>query len=174
MPLVTNYESHAIVREMKGAATAFALARSLDVKSGEKTTVDKLFTSTAKSVASKSLNQASIKLDPKNDKEGPFTLAAAGSYRTGEQGKDGRFVVVGSTDWAANYVLGFAGNRDLLLNMMNWLTNDEDLISIRPKDPEDRRIQLSRAQMNLVRTVSQFLIPLGIILAGILVWWRRR
>ena len=35
-------------------------------------------------------------------------------------------------------------NRDLVLNMMNWLTSDEDLISIRPKEPEDRRLQCHR------------------------------
>lgn len=57
---------------------------------------------------------------------------------------------------------------------MDWLTNDEDLISIRPKDPEDRRIQLTRSQMVMLRLVSQFLIPLGVILAGVLVWLKRR
>jgi ABC-type uncharacterized transport system involved in gliding motility auxiliary subunit len=58
--------------------------------------------------------------------------------------------------------------------MINWLSADEDLISIRPKDPEDRRLSLTRAQMTMVRSVSQFLIPLMVILAGIAVWWKRR
>ena len=48
-------------------------------------------------------------------------------------------MVVGSSNWATNNILRFNGNRDLFLNMMNWLSSDEDLISIRPKDPEDRR-----------------------------------
>jgi len=82
--------------------------------------------------------------------------------------------VVGSSDFAANYALGFGGNRDLVMNMLNWLSSDEDLISIRPKDPEDRRIQLTRSQMTLVRTVSQFVIPLVVIALGVVVWWRRR
>ena len=114
---------------------------------------------------------------PKGDPQS-YPIAAAGTYRTGQQKDgntvDGRFVVVGSSDWVTNYALGFGGNRDLVLNMLNWLTNDEDLISIRPKDPEDRRIQLTRSQMLVVRSVSQFLIPLGVILMGILVWWKRR
>ena len=54
-------------------------------------------------------------------------------------GKEGRFVVVGSSSWIGNNILRFNGNRDLFLNMMNWLSSDEDLISIRPKEPEDRR-----------------------------------
>jgi ABC-type uncharacterized transport system involved in gliding motility auxiliary subunit len=57
---------------------------------------------------------------------------------------------------------------------MSWLSNDEDLISIRPKDPVDKRLEITRAQLTLLRLVSQFLIPLGVILAGILVWLRRR
>jgi ABC-type uncharacterized transport system involved in gliding motility auxiliary subunit len=57
---------------------------------------------------------------------------------------------------------------------MNWLSADEDLISIRPKDPEDRRLTLSRSQMVMVRSVSQFAIPLIVIAVGVLVWWKRR
>ena len=54
----------------------------------------------------------------------------------------GRFVVFGSSQWAANSFLGSRqiANRDLALNTFNWLTSDEDLISIRPKEPEDRRL----------------------------------
>ena len=43
VPLVTSYESHPIVRDMKEIATAFPLARTLEVKSADKTTVEKLF-----------------------------------------------------------------------------------------------------------------------------------
>ncbi len=52
--------------------------------------------------------------------------------------------MVGSSNWAINNILRFNGNRDLFLNMMNWLSSDEDLISIRPKDPEDRRLNISQ------------------------------
>jgi len=48
------------------------------------------------------------------------------------------------------------------------------LISIRPKAPEDRRVTMTRAQMNVVRITSQFVIPLIVIFAGVSVWWRRR
>jgi ABC-type uncharacterized transport system involved in gliding motility auxiliary subunit len=172
--LVTGYESHAIVREMKGSATGFPLSRSLEVKNGDKTTVEKLFSSSESSLATNKLNSPNIDPnDPKN-KKGPLTLAAAGTYNTGKENSQGRFVVVGSSGWAANRFLGFNGNRDLALNTMNWLSSDEDLISIRPKEPEDRRITLTRAQMNWVRTISQFVLPLIVVFAGIGVWWRRR
>ncbi len=172
--LVTSYDSHPIVSEMKGTATGFPLSRSLDVKNGDKTTVQKLFGSSESSLATEKLNSPEVNpSDPKN-KKGPLTIAAAGNYNTGKENSQGRFVVIGSSAWAANSFLRFNGNRDLALNAMNWLSSDEDLISIRPKEPEDRRVTLTRAQMNWVRTTSQFLLPLIVVFAGVSVWWRRR
>src|SRR5690348_14076014 len=172
--LVTRYDSQPIVNDMKGSATGFPLSRSLDTKNADKTTVDKLFDSSESSLATTKLNSPSVDPnDPKN-KKGPLTLAAAGTYKTGKENTQGRFVVVGSSQWAANSFINFNGNRDLALNAMNWLSSDEDLISIRPKEPEDRRITMTRAQMNWVRITSQFLFPLAVVIAGFSVWWRRR
>ena len=83
-------------------------------------------------------------------------------------------MVVGSSSWAANQFINFNGNSDLALNAINWLCSDEDLISIRPKPPEDRRITLTGAQLNGVRLTSQFALPLLVIVVGISVWWNRR
>jgi len=172
--LVTSYDSHPIVTEMKGTATGFPLSRSIEVKNGSKTTVEKLFGSSDSSLATDKLNSPNVDpSDPKN-KKGPLTIAAAGTYNTGKENSQGRFVVVGSSAWAANSFINFNGNRDLALNTMNWLSSDEDLISIRPKEPEDRRITLTRAQMSWVRLTSQFLLPLIVVFAGVSVWWRRR
>ncbi len=74
----------------------------------------------------------------------------------------------------ANNILRFNGNRDLFLNMMNWLSSDEDLISIRPKEPADRRLTMTRRQMSNIFFFSVIGIPLLIIAAGLGVWWRRR
>jgi len=174
VPLVTNYESHAIVNDMKGTATGFPLSRSLEVKNGDKTTVTKLFSTSDNSFSTPNLSSAEIRLDPNKDKKGPFTLAAAGTYNTGKPNNQGRFVVVGNSTWASNSFLRFNGNRNLMLNTMNWLSSDEDLISIRPKEPEDRRILLTRAQFLMLRSVSQFLLPLVVVFSGVMVWFRRR
>jgi ABC-type uncharacterized transport system involved in gliding motility auxiliary subunit len=172
--LVMRYDSHAIVNEMKGNATGFPLSRSLETKNGDKTTVEKLFDSSESSLATTKLDSPSINPnDPKN-KKGPLTLAAAGTYKTGKENSQGRFVVIGSSDWASNGFLGFQGNRDLALNAMNWLSSDEDLISIRPKEPEDRRITMTNSQMHWVIVASQFLFPLVVVITGFSVWWRRR
>lgn len=172
--LVTSYDSQAIVNDMSGRATGFPLARSLETKSAAKTTVQKLFSSSGTSLATTKLNSPSIDpSDPKNIK-GPLPIAAAGTYDTGKENSQGRFVVVGSSAWAANSFIAFNGNRDLALNAVNWLSSDEDLISIRPKDREDRRITLTQAQMSWLRISSQFLLPLIVVIGGVSVWWRRR
>jgi ABC-type uncharacterized transport system involved in gliding motility auxiliary subunit len=172
--LVTRYERHAIVNDMKGSATGFPLVRSMEVKSGDRATVEKLFDSSESSLATTKLNSPEVNPnDPKN-KKGPLTIAAAGSYRTGKENSEGRFVVVGSSAWAANSFLPFNGNRDLAVNTVNWLASDEDLISIRPKDRDDRRITMTQGQLNWVGITSIGLLPLGIVIAGVTVWWRRR
>jgi len=172
--LVTSYGSQPIVSEMKGTATGFPLARSMEIKNADKTSVEKLLDSSSTSLATNNLSSAAVNVnDPKN-KKGPLTLAAAGTYTTGKENSQGRFVVVGSSSWAGNGFISFNGNSDLALNAVNWLASDEDLISIRPKPPEDRRITMTRAQLSGVRAVSQFLLPFLVVAAGISVWWKRR
>jgi ABC-type uncharacterized transport system involved in gliding motility auxiliary subunit len=170
VPLITTYESHAIVNDLAGKATGFPVARSLEIKDGGKAKLTKLFATSKNSFATFDLHSAEIKVDPAKDKKGPFPLAVAGTLNSGK----GLFVVVGNSRWASNSFLRFNGNRNLMLNMLNWLSSDEDLISIRPKEQEDRRINLTRAQFLALRAVSQFILPLIVIVGGVMVWWRRR
>jgi len=172
--LVMRYDTHAIVNEMKGTATGFPISRSLETKNGDKTSVTKLFDASEGSLGWTKLDDLNINPnDPKN-KQGPLTLAAAGTYTTGKENSQGRFVVIGSSEWATNGYLGFQGNRDLALNAIEWLSSDEELISIRPKEPEDRRVTMTEAQMRWVRLTAQFVFPLVVLVAGFTVWWRRR
>jgi ABC-type uncharacterized transport system involved in gliding motility auxiliary subunit len=172
--LVSTYDSHPIVDAMKGTATGFPLSRSMTVKNTDKTNVQKLFESSASSLATAKLDSPNVNpSDPKNQK-GPLTIGAAGSYTTGKENSEGRFVVIGSSSWAANSFITFNGNSDLASNALNWLASDEDLISIRPKEQENRTVNLTRAQFNWVRLSSQFLLPGALLLAGVSVWWRRR
>ena len=172
--LVSNYDSHPIVDEMKGTATGFPLSRSLSVKNTDKTNVQKLFESSATSLATVKLDSPNIDQRDPNNKKGPLTIGAAGSYTTGKENSEGRFVVVGSSSWPANSFINFNGNGDLALNALNWLSSDEDLISIRPKEQENRNVTMTRAQFNWVRLSTQFLLPGALLLAGVSVWWRRR
>jgi ABC-type uncharacterized transport system involved in gliding motility auxiliary subunit len=173
MPLVVNYESQAIVRDMKEVPTIFPISRSLEVKNGDHTTVEKLFSTTEDSFATMNLSSAEIR-PGKTDKKGPLVLGAAGTYNSGAENGNGRFVVTGGSSWATNGAIGLAGNRNLFLNMMAWLSADEDLISIRPKEPEDRRLNMTARQMTMMFYETIVFLPLLIVLAGVGIWWRRR
>jgi ABC-type uncharacterized transport system involved in gliding motility auxiliary subunit len=172
--LVTTYSSQPIVSGMRGSAVGFPLSRSMEIKNAGKTSVEKLFDSSSSSLATSNLSSPEVTVADPNNRKGPLTIAAAGTYNTGKQNSQGRFVVTGSSSWAANRFLGFNGNSDLALNTVNWLSSDEDMISIRPKQQEDRRITMTRAQLNLVRATSQFVLPLLVVLTGTMVWWKRR
>jgi len=85
-----------------------------------------------------------------------------------------RMVVFGDSDFVTNGYLGIPGNRDLFLNAVNWLAQQENLISIRPKDPEDRRVSLTAGGATKIFWLAILIIP-GLILAGgVQTWWRRR
>ena len=172
--LVSNYGSQPIVNDIKRTMTAFPLSRPVEIKNTDKTTVQKLFDTSPTSVATGNLTSARVNVNDPSNKKGPLTLGAAGTYNTGKPNSQGRFVVVGSADWADNQYINLNGNSDLALNAVNWLSSDEDLISIRPKPPEDRRVTMTQHQFNAVLATVQLVMPLIIVVAGVGVWWKRR
>jgi ABC-type uncharacterized transport system involved in gliding motility auxiliary subunit len=85
-----------------------------------------------------------------------------------------RVVVVGDSDFATNRALGIQGNREIFLNMANWLAQQENLIAIRPKNPDDRPLTMTADQQRMVFYFTMFIVPALLIGNGIRVWWKRR
>jgi len=85
-----------------------------------------------------------------------------------------RVVVAGDSDFASNAALNAQGNRDWFLNTASWLAQQEDLISIRAKDPGDRRVDLTAAQSENIFWLTLAVIPALLIGNGIRVFWKRR
>ncbi len=121
------------------------------------------------------------------DEPGPVDAAAApDTSPEGEAGeeptedpatedREGRLVIVGDSDFIGNNLaLAPLGNADLFLNMVNWLTEDEDLIAIRPRTAEDRRITMTSAQVRNVVLLSLVFLPGFFLIWGVTVWWSRR
>jgi hypothetical protein len=148
------------------------LARTLDTKTAGKATLSKLVATTEASVATTSISARGA-VDPTKGKKGPLTLAVAGTLSGSPQG---RFVVVGTSHVAQNSIAGSRslGNRDLMVNIVNWLSSDEDLISIRPKAPEDRPLNMTSGRLNATFWLSVVVFPLAVIGFGLITWWRRR
>jgi ABC-type uncharacterized transport system involved in gliding motility auxiliary subunit len=82
--------------------------------------------------------------------------------------------VFGDSDFAANNTFGLQGNGNLFLNTVSWLAQDESFISIRTKNPDDRRLTMTAAQASLASYVMLLLLPGGILVTGISVWAKRR
>ena len=113
-----------------------------------------------------------IAFDKGHDKPGPINIAVA-LQRTVED-RTQRVVVIGNGHFLANQFLGNGGNLDLGVNSINWLTGDDSLIAIQPRATQDAQIVLSDKLKLALVTGFLFLLPLGLLLSGGWVWWRRR
>jgi ABC-type uncharacterized transport system involved in gliding motility auxiliary subunit len=85
--LVGSYGTQPIVRDMKDVGTAFPLCRSMEIKSVDKSSPEKLFESSSESFGAVNMTAPSQN-DPKN-KKGPLTLGAASTYNNGQQNNNG-------------------------------------------------------------------------------------
>ena len=85
-----------------------------------------------------------------------------------------RIVVFGDSDFAGNSYLNLSGNRDLFMNTLSWLAEEEDLIAIRPKKRESQPVVLSYIQGRVIFWTSVVLLPGGVLIIGIAVFRLRR
>ena len=132
------------------------------------------------------LSSKPVEFNEGQDKKGPVVIASAvtaavtdAATKPSEGGSDAskpetRVVVFGDSDYASNSALGIQGNRDLFLNTIGWLSQQENLISIRPKEADDRRVTMTAAQQTNVNILTMLVIPACIFGAGVYTWWRRR
>ncbi len=174
-PLVNNYSFSQITKDLSGLATFYPLARSVErlEDAPEGLRIVLLAQTSQDSWGEINLQDKTARYDKEQDAKGPLAIAA--SVEGGEA--EARLVVFGDSDFVTNSLLnsvrGF-GNVDLFLNAVNWLAEEEELISIRPKTQDTRQIVLTPPQMRLILYSSAGLLPLVILAIGAMVWWQRR
>jgi ABC-type uncharacterized transport system involved in gliding motility auxiliary subunit len=179
MPLIIKYGTNPIVQPINGRATLFPVSRSFEVGKESKPGVsaDSLCETSSDSYGVSNWNPQikEIQFRAGKDLKGPLAVAVEGSISgAGEKKTEGRFVVMGTSLIAANTFLNFQSNRDLMMNSVNWLSADQDLISVRATPPESQHLTMNEAQMRRVLVLGVFGIPILIVLAGFWVWWQRR
>jgi ABC-type uncharacterized transport system involved in gliding motility auxiliary subunit len=178
--VVASYPPHPVTRDFS-LVTAYPLAQSVRVIAHSSTTQggarDVLRTSN-RSWSTAKLDWLTEGREPSRneriDRTGPQTIAVSVNEKNAEGAAETRLLVVGDSDFAANAMIGIQGNADIFVNMANWLTRQEDLISIRARGEGDQRITLSAVQLRSLGWFSVVVVPAMIVLSGVGVWWRRR
>ena len=191
VPVAVSYPPHAITQRFN-VMTAYPLARSITPATGgaggrtAQAIVETGRSSWAESDLKSVLQGRPVKMEESGgDKQGPVAIASAVSAPVGQSDPSApaqpdapkpetRVVVFGDSDFASNAAAGVAGNVDLFMNTVGWLSQQENLISVRPKEAADRRITLTAAQQLRINWLALAIIPGSIFGAGIMRWWRRR
>jgi ABC-type uncharacterized transport system involved in gliding motility auxiliary subunit len=194
-PIAMSYPYHEITKDFR-VMTAFHMARSMQAGTGtvEGVSAQNLLETSRDSWGETDLSlRGSVAFDEGKDKKGPVSLGVVVTVRgkTPEpaptpspspgaeapetpKAKEGRVVALGDADFASNALLGFQGNQDFFLNVVAYLAEDQDLISIRPKEPDDQRMFLTQGQKQNVAWLALVVLPGLFVVLGAMTWWRRR
>ncbi len=199
MPVITQYGDHPIVKDFS-IATFFPLTRSVGKTTNPvgDISITPLVETSPNSWAETDLDryeQGEAVFENGKDKKGPITigmvaslnkkrnLTDTSSHTTGHQGtkteddkkiKEGRIVVIGDSDFASNSRINVLGNSDFFLNVVNWLLEEEDLISIRPKESTGKIFTLTKGQQKMIFWIPLVIMPGILILSGIAVYKKRK
>jgi ABC-type uncharacterized transport system involved in gliding motility auxiliary subunit len=188
VPVVGQYEPHPITKDMGGVMTLFPLTRSVSVaKALPKGVQASPLAQTSRQSwgeTDKNVFQTGKATPDPNEKTGPLSVAMVATVDAqpdpkaeGDAAKKppkARIVVVGTADFASNQFLGAQGNRDFFLNVVSWLAEEEDLISIRAKDPKQNPVVLTSGQSRLVLGLPLLVLPGAVLICGIGVIMQRR
>jgi ABC-type uncharacterized transport system involved in gliding motility auxiliary subunit len=190
VPVVLNYPPHPITENFR-VMTAFPLARSVRAAEGGARTPQPLLETSPQSWAEtdlKGLASGQVEFGEGADRRGPITLGyavsapateapappLAGNASADAPKLESRVVAIGDSDFAGNSALGVQGNQDLFLNTVNWLAQQENLIAIRPREAQDRRLTLTADDQQRIMWLSLFIIPGVVFAGGVYTWWKRR
>jgi ABC-type uncharacterized transport system involved in gliding motility auxiliary subunit len=115
--------------------------------------------------------------DQPGEVAGPLTLGI--SLTRSLQSENGelhtqRVVVTGDADFLSNQYLGNGSNLALGLNMVNWLSHDDNLIAISPRAAPDTQLQLSQNSQLFIALFFLLALPLILLGTGIRIWLVRR
>jgi len=175
--------------------TFFPLASSIDVKDvlPEGVTAAKLAKTSDYSwgeTSEEELKSGHIRLEEGADVRGPLTIGAALVKKSAavkpagdkpsedkpseDKTAESRLLLFGDSDFLSNAYFNASGNGDLALSGIAWLSEQEDLISIRPKTSTPRVVILTPQQVFYYFWTIVALAPVAITVVGVGIWWRRK
>lgn len=192
-PAVISYPYHEITKEMNRVITFFPGARTISLENNlpEGVTGSKIVETSPNSFGKANYKELkNMNFEEGKDLKGPVSIAVALNIEikkdkatspspspTPEKSENklkARLVVFGNSNFISNAFSTRAGNADLFMNSLAWASEEEELISIRSKEPEQRKIELTNNQAKLIFNVTVFLIPVIVLSIGGYIWWKRR
>lgn len=124
--------------------------------------------------------EGELTVNAMRDKKGPIVFGGVITPNTANTStgpvapKQMRLVIVGDSDFGTNGVARAAGNGDLFQNIISWLADEGDLVSIRAKEIPITTLLLNDKQTGVIFSVSVLILPLGIMGVGLMIWRKRR
>ena len=173
--LGAGYPPHAITQNFS-LITVFPYARALDWMEGKEWHHTILVEAAPRGWISRQVSPEkplpTPRFDKKHDIPGPVTVAMSLQREINE--REQRIVIVGSGSFLANAYSGNGGNLDLGVNMINWLSHEENLITIQPRAVKDGTVTLSRSKLSIISAAVLIILPALLLIVGGVMWWRRR
>lgn len=168
VPVGARYPAHAITEEFS-IVTAFPVARSVTPADSAQPLVETSDRSWAETDVTQLTSKGNVSMDlAKGDRQGPISLAVA---RSGPH-PDSRVVVIGDSDFVANYIGNIPGNIDLLLRAVRWLGRRDPRPPAPMQAADVRLVEMTAARHNLVLWTA-VAVPVLIAAAGLAAWRRR-
>jgi ABC-type uncharacterized transport system involved in gliding motility auxiliary subunit len=106
-----------------------------------------------------------------------IAVVVTGRYPRADDTKktsEARIVVIGNRDFASNRLLDSLYNSDLLMSAVRWLAADEEHIALADKGWTPNQDPLTVQQTVASFYFMAFALPEGLLLLGLLAWWRQR
>ncbi|WP_446388703.1 Gldg family protein [Coleofasciculus sp. B1-GNL1-01] len=119
--------------------------------------------------------EASPTASPEESPEASPSPIQTDESQSQEDEAESRLIVYGNSNFATDSWFDQQLNPDIFINSVSWLSKrDEQALSISPKEPEDRRINLTPVQSGILGWLALLIVPaFGFLTAGML-WWLRR
>ena len=169
--LAASYGKHPIAKDFN-LITVFPFAREVRVNQNQDWQSTKLIEVAQRGWLETGKLDETAHFDKKRDTPGPVTIGVVLVKQF--KGREQRAVVIGSGAFLANSYLGNAGNLDLGVNIINWLAQDENLITIQPRATLDSNLELGKTALTLISVGFLIVLPLVFLVTGGVIWWRRR
>ena len=169
---IIQYGDHPITRQIR-YNTLFPIANAITATSKSNWSHTPLLISLASSWSDTDGLNVELTFDESaGDQQGPLFLGMA--LQREQADKQQRIVVIGDSDFLANSYIGSGANLLLGLNIMNWLSEDDELINIAPKNAPDLSLQLNDTELLFISFGFLIVLPLLFLFTGIFIWRQRK